>query len=143
MENLNPITLLNLDYKLIEKVLANRMKLALYSVINEDQVGFMAGRHACTNIRRILELVDLTVDNDIPGVVLSIDFMKCFDYLEIDALIQALKYFQFGESFIQWVKVIYNNPVSCVTNQGEVSNWFKVSRCVKQGRPCSPYFFLV
>ena len=143
LTNLHPISLLNTDYKLIEKVLTNRLKPALTHLINEDQKGFLCGRHICTNIRRILDLIEYAEEEDIPGVILSIDYMKCFDRIELSAILGALRYFGAGESFLSWAKLLYNGSVSCIINQVHLSGWFKVTHSVKQGTPCSAYFFLL
>ena len=140
--NLRPITLLNTDYKLIEKVLANHLKTALTEVISQDQKGFLAERHISCNIRRVIDLIEYTEETSAEGVVLSLDFEKCFDRVDIKALIEALKYFGVKESFIRWTKLIYNGPVAAVSNNGFLSRWFEVTRSVKQGGPCSCYFFL-
>ena len=73
-----PITLLCQDYKLVEKMMANRLKPALEFVINQDQKGFMADRRISCNIRRILDFIDYAERNDLPSLVVSIDFLKCF-----------------------------------------------------------------
>ena len=107
IKNLRPISLLNTDYKLIEKVLANRLKVALEEIIHYDQKGFLASRHSGCNIRRILDIMEYAHETDMPGVILSMDFEKCFDRVDIDALIQSLKYFGIGSSFVKWTKTIY------------------------------------
>ena len=56
--NMRPITLLNVDYKLLEKVLANRLKPALQQLVNEDQKGFLPDRYIGANIRRVLDIME-------------------------------------------------------------------------------------
>ena len=140
---LRPISLLNCDYKFVEKCLANRLRPVLNEIIDEDQKGFLAGRNISCNIRRVLDTIQHTDSEELDGLIIQIDFMKCFDRVEIHALIDAMKYFEFGDSFIKWTKMIYNQPQACVTNNGYFTPWFQVSRSVKQGGPCSAYFFLI
>ena len=61
----NPISLLNTDYKIIAKVMANRLKLCLNEIIHEDQTGFMKGK----NIGTIIDLIEYCDSNDIPGSI--------------------------------------------------------------------------
>ena len=143
VKNMSPITLLNTDYKLVEKILANQLKPALTLLIDEDQKGFMAPRNIACNIRRVLDLIDYTEENDIPGVVISMDFQKCFDRIEVSALLNSMSYFRIGTSFQRWTKIIYTKPVATVLNNSYFSPYFKVSHSVKQGGPCSAYFFLL
>ena len=56
LRNLRPITLLNVDYKILEKALANRLKTVMTQLINQDQKGFIKGRRISSNIRKILDL---------------------------------------------------------------------------------------
>ena len=125
-------------------MLAIRIKPSLTYIINEDQKGFLSNRRIHCNIRRMMDIVEHFNDCDEePAAILQIYFRKCFDRIEISTLIEALKYFGFGETFIQWVKIIYNNAVSCVVNNGNFTNWISITRSVKQGGPCSAYFFLI
>ena len=143
IKNLRPITLLNTDYKILEKCLANRLKPILRFIINEDQKGFMSDRRIQTNIRRILDAVEFCDITDTPIAILSIDAEKAFDRVETDSLIAAMSYFNFGESFKKWTKICFTNATACVTNNGYVSDRFKVTRGVKQGGCCSAFYFLV
>ena len=138
-----PISLLCTDYKLIEKMLANRICPALEKIVDLDQKGFMSSRRIGCNIRRVLDIVQFTEELDIPSVVISVDFLKCFDRIETSSLIAALRYFKFDDMFINWTKIIYTDSKSCVMNNGTFSNYFKIGRSVKQGGPCSAFYFLV
>ena len=77
------------------------------------------------------------------GVLLLIDFEKAFDTVNWQFLQKILKYYNFGEVFIKWVKIIYNNITSTVTNNGFFSAYFKLHRGVRQGCPISAYLFLL
>ena len=143
IKNMRPITLLPTCYKIVEKILANRLRPALEILIDQDQKGFLPKRRISCNIRRILDIIDFVDEEDVPGVVISIDFRKCFDYIEIPALLGALDYFEFGPDFRRWTEIIYRNPVACVSNNGMFSPYYPVSRSVKQGGPNSANYFLL
>ena len=143
IRNLRPITLLNTDYKLLEKCLANRLKPVLVSIINEDQKGFMADRRINNNIRRILDAVIYCESHDKPITVLSIDAEKAFDRVEIPALTGAMKYFGIGDSFQKWTQICFKDAEAMVINFGYTSKKFKVTRGVKQGGCCSAFYFLL
>ena len=55
-----------------------------------------------------------------PGIALFIDFKKAFDSVEWNYLIAALKVFNFGPNFLNWVEVLHREAFSCVTNTGTV-----------------------
>ena len=143
LEFLRPITLLNSDYKVVEKMLANRIIPALEHIINSDQRGFMKSRRICSNIRTIFELIKYTKEEDIEAILLSLDFMKCFDRIEFNAIYGALNFFEFPEWIINWVKIIYTGFKVNTLNNGHFSNRFKVGRGLHQGGPCSSILFLI
>ena len=68
LENWRHISLLNVDYKIITKVIANRIKKVLPNIIHEYQTGFMKGRYIGENIRLIYETLDYADDQNLPGI---------------------------------------------------------------------------
>ena len=143
LDSMRPITILPTDYKIVEKILAQRIKPLLETLINEDQKGFMASRRISCNIRRMFDIIQYTEDEDLAGVIISMDFRKCFDRIEINAILGSLDYFSFKSSYKRWTELIYTNPIACVSNNGHFSDYFPVTRSVKQGGPNSAYYFLL
>ena len=103
VRNWRPLTLFNIDYKILSKALANRIKPILQYLIHEDQTGFMEGRNISTNIRKTFEIIQYAIDNRIPALIMTIDFAKCFDRIEHCAMESVLNYFGFGPNYIQWI----------------------------------------
>ncbi|XP_077863594.1 ras-related and estrogen-regulated growth inhibitor-like [Saccoglossus kowalevskii] len=88
-------------------------------------------------------LYELYQENDMSGVLVSLDFHKAFDSVDHRFIIEALKSFNFGESFINWVKMFYEDVTACVMNHGISTGYFEVGRGVRQGDPLSPYLLIV
>ena len=101
LNNWRPISLLNVDYKLISKCLTNRLKTVLPKLIHNDQTGFLKDRFIGENIRLVLDLINFTDLNNIPGHLLLIDFKSAFDKLEWNFIWKTLEYFNFGPQFIK------------------------------------------
>ena len=81
-KNWRPITLLNCDYKIASKCIANRIQKILPKLINNNQTGFLKGRFIGENITLIDSIIQYANTKQIPGLVLFIDFEKAFDSIE-------------------------------------------------------------
>ena len=127
LKNWRPLLLLNTDYKILAKALATRLQKVIGSVISHDQQGCLSGRFIGKNIRTILDVIELTSNKDISGLLVMLDFEKAFDSVSWEYLFEALKTFNFGENFINWIKLLYNDPLLYVTNNGFAS-FFPISR---------------
>ena len=143
LKNLRPLSLLNTDYKAIEKMLANRIVPQLEHVINSDQRGFLPGRKIAVNIRKILDIISETSDSGTDGVILNCDFVKCFDRIETEAVLKSLQLFGFSDVIVRWTRVIYTDFTLKVQNNGYFSRPLQVTRSVRQGGPASNAYFLV
>ena len=143
LKNWRPISLLNTDYKILTKVLATRLKKVLPTVIHPDQVAYLKGRYIGQNIRTIIDIMEYTKEKDIKGIIAFLDFEKAFDSIDWRVIEDALCKFNIGERFRTWVKIVYTNITSCVTNCGFSSENFDITRGVRQGCPLSAYLFIV
>ena len=136
------ISLLEVDYKIYSKVLSNRMKVTLETIIAQDQSGFLKGRNISHNIRRVLDIMDYTRANDIQALLITIDFEKAFDRVNYESLYKTLEYFGYGCQFIDYVKLLFTEFSLCTINAGYLSRWWVPSRGLFQGNPLGPYLFL-
>ena len=82
IKNWRPLTLLNCDYKIAAKSIANRLKVFLPNLINNDQTGFIKGRFIGENIRLIDSVICYAKEKNIPGLLLFLDCEKAFDTIE-------------------------------------------------------------
>lgn len=137
-----PISLLNVDYKILAKILALRLQKVLPGIISADQTGFMLGRHSFHNTRRLLNILNMP-SSSTPEILVSLDAEKAFDRVEWRFLFEMMDRFGLGSGFISWVKLLYSSPVASVQTNNVLSPSFRLHRGTRQGCPLSPLLFAI
>ena len=79
LKHWRPISLLNSDYKILSKALAIRIKDELPEIIHENQVGYVKDQYIVDAIRIIEDILHITNEEYIPGIMVAVDFEKAFD----------------------------------------------------------------
>ena len=143
LKNWRPLSLLNTDYKILAKTLATRLQKVIENLINEDQTGCLKGRFIGQNIRTIIDTLDFTTMNEIPGFMVMLDFEKAFDSVSWKFFVKILESFNFGNKFIRWIKLLYNKASICVINNGFSTPFFPISKGIREGYPISALLFIL
>lgn len=140
VKDFRPISLLGGIYKIIAKVLANRIRLLVPKLVHPSQAGFVKGRslaESCLSVWAGMEESPRQGDY----VFLKIDFEKAYDRLEWRFLEECLEVMGFGSIFRGWVKGLFRNAEARVQVNGEMSAAFEITRSVRQGCPLAPLLF--
>lgn len=143
LSNWRPISLLNIDYKIISKTLSNRLKAVMPEIIAIEQTCSVQGRSIFTNIM----LTKLTIehaDRNQNGLgIISLDQEKAFDRVDPAFLLKILKKFDFPEYFTSWIEILYTDIQTAVKINGEVTDSIKISRGLRQGCGMSPLLYVI
>jgi hypothetical protein len=141
-----PISLCNVSYKIIAKVLANRLKSILPHIISANQSAFIPGRLISDNIvaaYEILHAMQSRMWSKVGYMGIKLDMSKAYDKVEWSFLEAVMRRMEFPEIWINLIMgCVKSVSYSIIVNGQPVGN-IKPSRGIRQGDPLSPYLFLL
>jgi hypothetical protein len=140
--NYRPLQLLNTDYRLMTKVLANRLSEVLSSTISMEQTAFLPGRQIGDNIMFLQLLPDRLRQLGRAAVIAFLDFRKAYDTVCRTFLLEVMEVMGVGQDFMDWVRMLFTNTTSVAVVNGFLSRPAKFMAGVKQGDPLSPALYL-
>ncbi|PNX83757.1 ribonuclease H, partial [Trifolium pratense] len=142
IDQFRPIAMANFKFKIISKVLADRLANIMPSIISKEQRGFIQGRNIKDCICLTSEAINLLHKKTFGGNVdLKIDISKAFDTLDWSFLLKVLKQFGFNSTFCHWIEVILSSANLSISINGTLHGFFHCTRGVRQGDPLSPLLF--
>ncbi|KAL6146659.1 hypothetical protein ACLB2K_057337 [Fragaria x ananassa] len=137
-----PIAMANFSFKIITRILADRLAPIASRIILPNQFAFLKGRQISDCIFLTSECINL-LDNKCRGgnVAIKFDIAKAFDTLNWDFLRRVLIAFGFHATFVDWISSILASARLSILFNGSPVGFFGCSRGVRQGDPLSPLLF--
>ncbi|CAI5472698.1 unnamed protein product [Closterium sp. Yama58-4] len=142
LNNYRPITLLNFTYKVLARVVADRMKSVLHMVIFPEQYGFIPGWRLSDAVALVADVIDAVKNGNEDLILLLVDFQKAFDSVSRDFVFEVQYQMGFPERFVGWIKGLHNNTSTKLLVNGWQGKGVDGASGVRQGCPLAPYIFL-
>lgn len=137
-----PIQLLNYDYRLMAKLLANRLLRVAGHIIDPAQSAFLQHRHIGDSVRLLQLLPQLLRARNQSAIAAFLDFRKAYDTVSRDFLFAAGATLGVGAGFVAWMKVLLTDTYTCAVVNGFQSSFYHCSAGVRQGCPLAPLMYL-
>ncbi|CAI5484319.1 unnamed protein product [Closterium sp. Yama58-4] len=142
VENYRPITLLSFTYKVLARVVADRMKRVLNEVISLEQYGFLPGRRLSDTVGLVADVIDAAKNEQADWYLLLVDFQEAFDSVSRNYLFLVLEKMGFPSRFVGWIKGLHEETQTRLLINGWMGEVVEVVSGVRQGCPLAPYLFL-
>ncbi|GKA64594.1 RNA-directed DNA polymerase, eukaryota, reverse transcriptase zinc-binding domain protein [Tanacetum coccineum] len=138
-----PISLIGAQYKIIAKVLANRLACVIDTIISHEQSAFIKNRQILDGPLMVNEVIQWCKRKKSKLMVFKIDFEKAFDSISWDFLIRVLQFMGFSDKWIKWISGCLSSASTSILINGSPSREFSIHRGLRQGDPLSPFLFII
>jgi len=131
-DGFRPIALCNVVYKIISKMIANRLKPLLPSLISEEKTGYVEGRQILNNIIQAHEVAHSLKCNNQASMIIQFDLTKTYDKISWCYIRAILKAYGFDQNWIRWVMALVTTTNFSILLNGSPSSTFTPSRGLRQ-----------
>jgi exonuclease III len=143
VRDFRPICLTGSIYKIISKVLANRLKEVLHQILSPSQNAFIQGRQITDSVLIANECLDSRLRDGKPGLICKLDVEKAYDHVSWNFLLYMMERLGFGNKWRKWIYYCISTVRFSVLINGNPCGFFTSSRGLRQGDSLSPLLFVL
>ena len=118
----------NASYKILAKLLANRIKPLLGKLISPLQGGFVKGRHLIDNVIHVQEAIHSSSQRKEKGMLIKLDMQNAFYHVKLPFLYDVLLTFGFSIEFVKLIKACTDRPWIAPLVNGRPYDFFQATR---------------
>lgn len=137
------LSLIGCAYKVVAKVLANRLSKVISNVISPNQAAFLSGRQILDGVLAANEIFNHANRSGIDLLLFKVKIEKAFDSICWDFLDDVMNQMGFGSKWRRWMRGFLSSATVSVLLNGSPTSEFKMERGLRQGDPLSPFLFLM
>ena len=119
------------DYKILAKIITERIKPALKQIIGTEQQGFIQGGDITGNLILVKEIMEYFREEDIEDYIIMMDFKKAYDRIDRKTTEETLRAMNFSEKIIDLVLLLYAGSEAIIVTNDEKGEIFKTKGGVR------------
>ncbi|GKC08592.1 RNA-directed DNA polymerase, eukaryota, partial [Tanacetum coccineum] len=143
VKDFRPISLIGSLYKIIAKILANRLSFIISDLVSDVQTAFVSNRQILDGPFILNDLISWCKHKKINAMIFKVDFEKAFDSVRWEYLDDVLKSFGFGVKWRSWISGCLDSAKGSILVNGSPTPEFHFQKGLKQGDPLSPFLFIL